>query len=770
MSPAPTDWLLTGVTGFVGKVLLADLLRRQRALGVRRIRVVIRARGSRSAHERFRNEVANAACFAGLHANWTDLVDVLEADLRTPGLGLPDAAGSLADVTHIVHAAASVAFDLPGAAAAEANITPAVALMDLARALPRLQRFVYVSTAYVTPHRRDDHPIPEALVPLPQPAAALYESLRGGKTRDDHILAATGHPNTYTLTKCLAEHLLAEQRGQVPLSIVRPSIVSASRRYPFPGWIDSVAGFGAFAVLVGLGHLRAVVGRPDARLDVVPVDDVTSRIIHAATREREPFRIRHAAVGLAGASTVAECWNVLESWFRLHPIARRPRRAFLGSSRIGYRLADLWHHRLPMALTGLRSAAARRQASKLGSRMDYLNSVFPYFTTRSFRFECSWPVPPSRLGAPYLRTVCRGLYRHVLKQDEREWTLAGAAHGGHDGDLRWVLSLPRGNGWVRAASWLVTKVLRRTSHRVTVDLTSLERARAAMPGDAALVIVPSHRSYLDFVLVSYLAFARPDLGVAIPHIAATMEFGRIPILGRLLSALHAFYLTRGQGREDPTLTRRVQQLLAEGKCLEFFVEGARSRTREFLPPKRGLLRALQASGRRIAILPIAISYDRVPEEATFARELAGEAKPPMRLSSLLRWAWDAWRGRVALGRVHLAAGQPVLMDQGSDVPAVAEAIIAELEGAMAVSSYHLEAYCQEHPVSHHDAASLQRLLEAKGHRVLASPLDANHRPPAVIATTFLAHFRDRCPELFGQSPSSRKRAANAPRPLTSNFL
>src|SRR5687767_15592239 len=112
--------------------------------------------------------------------------------------------------------------------------------------------------------------------------------------------------------------------------------------------------------------------------------------------------------------------------------------------------------------------------------------------------------------------------------------MASRKHPGHGSDLRWSLSQPHGNAWIRFASWLVTKVLRKSVERVSVDLASFEAARRAREEGAALVIVPNHRSYLDFVLCSYLAFARPDLGIPIPYIAATMEFGKIPILGKIL--------------------------------------------------------------------------------------------------------------------------------------------------------------------------------------------------------------------------------------------
>lgn len=735
-----TTWLLTGVTGFLGKVMLEELLRRREELSVERVLVLIRSKGAMPARERFAQEVARAECFAALPSDWARSVDVLDGDLSAADLGLSAAdRDSLGATTHIVHSAASVSFDLPVLDAARANIRTSLHLLDAARACPVLERFVYVSTAYVTPHPGASVPIEERLVPLPSPATELLERIDAGAT-DGELLALTGHPNTYTLTKCLTEHLLAERRGSIPLSIVRPSIISAARALPFPGWIDSSAGFGAFVLMIGLGHLRAVIGDPEAQLDLVPVDEVTHCIAHAALLDTAPLSIRHAVAGLSRAPRVGECSQEIERWFRVHRLDRRPTLGFLGKSRPRFRIADWWHHRFPMMIGSLTSGVQRRRAEKLAARIDHLNAVFPYFTTRSFDFCASLPLPPAYHGRRYVAIVCRGLYKHVLRRDDREWAVAGRAHPGHDGDLRWVMGQPGGNGWIRGASWVVTKVLRRTTDAVTVDLPSFERARNSVPGGSAVVLVPSHRSYLDFVLCSYLTFARPDLGFPIPHIAATIEFGRIPLLGRLLSAMHAFYLRRGEGREDPELSRRVKHLLASGQSLEFFVEGARSRTREFLPPKRGLLRCVQASGVPCVLIPIAISYDRLPEEAGFAHELAGGIKPPMQLTGLVRWAWRAFRGRIALGRVHLAAGTALHLNATSSVPAVADALIGELGAAMAITEFHLAAYLAQYPMSGHDAASLTCLIEARGGRVLKSSLRPDGTMSSAVARTMRAHF------------------------------
>lgn len=741
--------LVTGVTGFLGKVVLEELVRRREELAIAEVHVVIRRKGTHSGAERFTTEVAASPCFAGLPQGWTDLVRVLDADLEQPGLGLDGRTGGLEhELTHIVHSAASVNFDLPIADAARANIVAALNVLDLAKRCPRLRRMVSVSTAYVTPHDGGAGKVEETLAPLPRGAGELFDDIRAGATPEARLLRECGHPNTYTLTKSIAEHLLLQRRGDVPLAIVRPSVISASLQHPVPGWIDSTAAFGGFVLMLGLGHLRAVVGHRDARLDLIPVDEVAHRILDAAfDPQAPPAFLRHATAGAARSPTLDDCWQGIADYYRANLLGRRPELRYLGPRRLGFALADALHHQLPVTMAAMRSKDHRRKARSLRARLAKLNRAFPYFTSNSFDFVSSRPLDGRFVPKEYVRLVCQGIHRHVLRQDPTEWTLAGAKHPGHAGDLAWAFRQPHGNLLIRLAGWRATKVFARTHDRITVDVPSFEAARKAVPDDAALVVVGTHRSYLDFVLVSYLAFARPDLRIPIPHIAATMEFGKIPVLGRILKAMHAFYLTRGTGKEDPELTRRIRHLVDEGKALEFFIEGKRSRTREFLEPKRGLLRALQATGRPVAILPVALSYDRVPEEAAFLAELMGAPKPPMRLGPLLRWFRRVRQGKVSLGRAHIACGQPVLLTGTSDVVATSQQVVQRLREATVTTTFHLDAYLRHHPPFRGmDADALRADIERRGGRVLASDLGGADALDPIIAGTFRHHWA----HLYGQ--------------------
>lgn len=56
---------------------------------------------------------------------------------------------------------------------------------------------------------------------------------------DDLVSALTPkligeRPNTYTYTKALAEYLVQQEAGDLNVAIIRPSIVGASWKEPFP--------------------------------------------------------------------------------------------------------------------------------------------------------------------------------------------------------------------------------------------------------------------------------------------------------------------------------------------------------------------------------------------------------------------------------------------------------------------------------------------------------------------------------------------------------
>jgi len=724
--------LLSGATGFVGKVVLEELLRRREELGIEEIHLVIRRSKRDEPRARF-IKLAASPCFANIPAGWESYCHIVEAELGDAN-ALPRRSTLAAQITHLIHCAASVEFDLPSAEAAAANITSCLNVLSFAKRCSKLVRMVSVSTAYVTPHPGEGVPVEEVLAPLPRPARVMYEEMRvgGGPDLDKRLLAETGHPNTYTLSKCIAERILDEERGDVPLTIVRPSIVSACNTFPFPGWIDSRAAFAGFVALIGMGHLRAVNVDPHSALDIVPCDEVSHRLIECAfLRDDAPGTIKHAVAGRRHSNSIDACCRIILDYFTRHPEERRAVLHWKGSQGWRFSAHDFLHHKAPIKLMTLAATIAGqkksvRAAKRLGSSIQQLHEAFPYFTHNTFDFRSSLPLQSSFDREAYVDTTCAGIGRHLLGRDPRRVRLGGRLDT-RTADLRFAIKQPHGNATTRALGYLVKKGLRHITEEVTFDYPSFEAALAEVPKDALVVIVPTHRSYMDFLLAPLLFFARPELGVRPPKIAAAEEFSKIPLIGKVFERAGAFYIKRGTGKAVLGLNEKIRKLVADGETLMFFIEGKRSRDRRFLAPKTGLLRSLASTSQLFVILPIAISYDRVPEEQALLGELRSGQKPEMKLLPLLSWMGRALRGQVKLGHVHMSCGRPVHLAPGDDVQAVARSVMGELQRRTITTTHHLEAFLQATvmrsgaPVSL-DLPWLKAAIIARGGEVFESTL------------------------------------------------
>ena len=155
-----------------------------------------------------------------------------------------------------------------------------------------------------------------------------------------------------------------------------------------------------------------------------------------------------------------------------------------------------------------------------------------------------------------------------------------------------------------------------------------------------LVLVPSHRSHVDYLVLTHVLV---DHDLAPPLIAAGSNLSFFP-LGFLFRRGGAFFLRRsfGGNRLYSTVFREyVRKVMREGYSIEFFIEGGRSRTGKLLQPKLGLLGiiadvAADGDARGAQVVPVSIAYDKVIEEGSYAQELAGGRKRKEDLGAVLR--------------------------------------------------------------------------------------------------------------------------------------
>jgi thioester reductase-like protein len=126
--------------------------------------------------------------------------------------------------------------------------------------------------------------------------AALENQIRKNRVRwlRNHLTEAgtkraneLGWPNTYTLTKSLAESLICKFGAGLPIAVVRPAIVETSIEKPFVGWNEGINTSASLSYLLGT-YFRQLPTNERKRLDIIPVDSVCQgmTLIAAAIVER----------------------------------------------------------------------------------------------------------------------------------------------------------------------------------------------------------------------------------------------------------------------------------------------------------------------------------------------------------------------------------------------------------------------------------------------------------------------------------------------------
>ena len=309
--------LITGTTGFVGKVLLETLMRNVPEVGG----VHLLIRGSRkfaSGRDRFVNEIACSSVFERLKIDQGDefeqfceeKVHVVTGEVTSPFFGLPRAkfealAGKL---DAIINCAASVNFREELDKALDINALSLRQIMALSRTggdLPVIQ----VSTCYVNGlnkgrmreeivrparagiarHADGYYEVDELINVLRDKVADVKSRYQGEKLKAKLVELGIREANhygwndTYTFTKWIGEQLLFKGMRGTPLTIVRPSIVESTLKGPVPGWIEGVKVADAIILAYAREKVSLFPGNRRGVVDVIPADLVANSIVLSLT-------------------------------------------------------------------------------------------------------------------------------------------------------------------------------------------------------------------------------------------------------------------------------------------------------------------------------------------------------------------------------------------------------------------------------------------------------------------------------------------------------
>ena len=203
-------------------------------------------------------------------------------------------------------------------------------------------------------------------------------------------------PNTYTYTKALAETLLVNECGSLPVAIVRPSIVTASWREPLPGWVDNMNGPTGLIVATGKGILRHMEYKSKASADIIPVDTVINLMValvwYTATKRPNGILIYNCTSGALNPMN----WGQIKNMFPYvlqYPSAQLYRYPYLimKESQLFNKVCVLFDHIIPAYLfDALMTLLGRKRVMvKVYERLHRSIRALVWFTTHEWRFSSS---------------------------------------------------------------------------------------------------------------------------------------------------------------------------------------------------------------------------------------------------------------------------------------------------------------------------------------------------------------------------------------------
>ncbi|XP_010255716.1 PREDICTED: fatty acyl-CoA reductase 3-like [Nelumbo nucifera] len=306
--------LVTGSTGFLAKMFVEKVLRIQP--NVKRLFLLLRVADAKSAQERLSNEVVGKELFRVLRQKHGECMDSFISDKVTPvagdvtweNLGISDSnllEEIWGEVDFIVHSAATTKFDERYDTALNINVLGAKHVLDFAKGCVKLQTLIHVSTAYAAgekpgiilekPFKMGETLNGKLSLDIMKELKIVEQGLQDlwakRATKDEEKLAMKqlglqrarlhGWPNTYVFTKAMGEMLLGQMRENVPLVIMRPTIVTSTYREPFPGWIEGFRTVDAMMTAYAKAKMTFWACGLEMIVDLIPGDMVVNSMVAA---------------------------------------------------------------------------------------------------------------------------------------------------------------------------------------------------------------------------------------------------------------------------------------------------------------------------------------------------------------------------------------------------------------------------------------------------------------------------------------------------------
>ncbi|KAI0531143.1 hypothetical protein KFK09_000695 [Dendrobium nobile] len=336
---------VTGSTGFLAKIFVEKVLRVQP--NVKKLFLLVRAGDAKLAAERMQNEVFVKELFDVLKEKHGEDFDSfiskkvypIAGDIIYENLGIEDynlKEMLWEEIDIVVNVAATTNFYERYDISLNINTLGAKHVLEFAKKCTKVKMLLHVSTAYVAGEREGiilEKPFHFGEALNKDMYLDIEGELRLAKDRKKELHEQNstieaekiamkelgiqrarmyGWPNTYVFTKAMGEMLLGHLRGEMPLVIMRPTIITSVYKDSLPGWTEGARTIDSIILGYAKGDISCILGDPEVVSDLIPGDMVVNAMISAITAHSNQhsefiYHVSSSVRNLVKYSTIEKC-------------------------------------------------------------------------------------------------------------------------------------------------------------------------------------------------------------------------------------------------------------------------------------------------------------------------------------------------------------------------------------------------------------------------------------------------------------------------------
>ncbi|CDW80559.1 male sterility protein [Stylonychia lemnae] len=769
--------LITGTTGFLGKVVLEKFFRSLSEF--KKIYLLVRPKKGTKPMDRVKREILQSPCFDVVRKmpQYDEIINSkifpIEGDITKDNLALSqsDRQTLINELDVVINCAASVDFNERLCDALQINYFGCHRMYELASQCKNLAVFTHVSTCYTNCEKRGF--IKEQIYDIGKdPEQVIDDILRmTPQLQDQNLQQILGEwPNTYTFTKSMAERTLQKiRRPDIPVVILRPSIIGGSLSEPLVGWTDTFSAAGGLSVAVGLGLVNFIKGHKNNISDIVPVDIVSNAIIvsTALGSKRQELKVVHCGTSHLNPITWGQYMEFGFQHIAYEPLKQqvfKPSVKFVPDSR-QFQTYFYLKNELPSKIykkiaqiPGIGGQQMLKDATKLekiNNRSKIMGEMFEHFTLNEWIYESNqivlmlsemtesdkveFNIDPKTINwGFYVRAYIHGMQNYILNEDvinpsQHKAPLIPKNQFTYFEDLKFALlknptlthsdpirlrhetlqsdhvqdcihqqlqankqklnslnfktvtydrlmkqaskylnemqAIIRPTA-VRPMLWLVSKIWQRIYDQIIVNEQGLEGLRQLMQQkDQGIILVPTHKSYIDFLLVAYIHY---HFKLDLPFTCGDEAFYGVAVAKFFLQSGGGFF-SNNKFKEDKlfqsVMSGYIQALMNQNSLIQIFMEKNRSRSGKIQRPSEELFGQIlstyfqgkqnQNRVKDLKFVPVTINYDIVYEGEQFPLELLGESKTPESFARVIKYFSNLNKN---IGKVVVKYCEPVSLE------------------------------------------------------------------------------------------------------------